>query len=147
MDILAYCWGIIKEDLVAAINQFFNLNQQQLHLLNQAFVVLIPKKNNPTMVSDYRPISLVHSFTKIVSKLLANRLAPELPNLISMNQSAFIKKRSICATGHPRATKKENTGSFHKTGYLQSIWHSQLALFIGDHDILWIWAQMEKLDS
>lgn len=26
---------------------------------------------------------------------MANRLAPELPYLISMNQSAFIKKRSI----------------------------------------------------
>lgn len=81
--------------MVAALNQFQNLNQQELHLLNQAFVVLIPKKQNPTKVSDYRPISLVHSFAKIVSKIMANRLAPKLANIISFNQSAFIKKRSI----------------------------------------------------
>jgi hypothetical protein len=46
-------------------------------------------------VSDYRPISLIHSFAKIVSKLMANRLAPELNQLISVNQTTFIKKRSI----------------------------------------------------
>jgi hypothetical protein len=46
-------------------------------------------------VTDFRPISLIHSFAKILSKLMANRLAPELNNLIDYNQNAFIKKRSI----------------------------------------------------
>jgi hypothetical protein len=77
-----------------ATNQFYCLNQG-LQFLNQAYVVLIPKKDNPRVVSDYRPISLTHSFTKIISKLLANRLAPVLDSLISTNQTAFIKKRSI----------------------------------------------------
>jgi hypothetical protein len=58
-------------------------------------VVLIPKKNDPLKISDYRPISLIHSFAKIVSKLLTNRLAPELNHMISINQTAFIKKRCI----------------------------------------------------
>lgn len=89
------CWEIITFDLLAALNHFYNLNQQQLHLLNQALVVLIPKKGNPCKISDYRPISLVHSFAKIISKILANWLAPELSSLISLNQSAFIKKCSI----------------------------------------------------
>jgi hypothetical protein len=38
---------------------------------------------------------LIHSISKIFSKLLANRLAPVLGNLISKNQSAFIKTRCI----------------------------------------------------
>jgi hypothetical protein len=62
-------------------------------LLNQALVVLILKKPNAERVSQ--PISLIHSFAKIMSKMLANRLAPELDKLISYSQSAFIKKRSI----------------------------------------------------
>jgi hypothetical protein len=47
------------------------------------------------VVNDYRPISLIHSFAKIVSKLLSNRLGPKLHKLISINQSAFVKKRCI----------------------------------------------------
>jgi hypothetical protein len=81
--------------LLRAVQQLYLMNQQDLHLLNQAFVVLIPKKDHSISVNDYRPISLIHSFAKIISKLLANRLSPELHNLISINQSTFIKKRCI----------------------------------------------------
>jgi hypothetical protein len=58
-------------------------------------VVLIPNKTNLQTVSDYRPISLTHSFAKIISKLLANRLGPELHHLVSMNQTTFIKSHCI----------------------------------------------------
>jgi hypothetical protein len=71
------------------------MNQQRLHLLNKAYMVLIPKKQDATKVSDYRPISLIHSFVKILSKLLANRLGPELNQLVSLNQTTFIRKRCI----------------------------------------------------
>jgi hypothetical protein len=89
------CWDIIRDDIMAAVNQFYNLNQQGLHFLNQALVVLIPKKINAERISDFRPISLIHSFAKFISKMLANRLAPELDKLVSLNQNAFIKKRCI----------------------------------------------------
>jgi hypothetical protein len=46
-------------------------------------------------VKDFRPISLVHSFGKLITKILANRLASKLNGLISPNQSAFIKGRFI----------------------------------------------------
>jgi hypothetical protein len=56
------------------------------------YVVLIPKIHNPQRESDYRPISLIHSFAKIISKILAQRLGPDLNQLISINQTTFIKK-------------------------------------------------------
>jgi hypothetical protein len=37
----------------------------------------------------------MHSFAKIISKTLANRLAPRLNELVSHNQSAFVRKRAI----------------------------------------------------
>jgi hypothetical protein len=64
-------------------------------LLNQALVVLIPKKPNAERISDFMPISLIHSIANLVSKLLANRLAPEMNKIIFYNQNAFIKKRCI----------------------------------------------------
>jgi hypothetical protein len=78
-----------------AISLFYVMNQQDFRFLNQALVILIPKKANTQKVTDFRPISLIHSFGKIIPKLLANRLAPKLKNLISCNQSTFIKKRYL----------------------------------------------------
>ena len=46
-------------------------------------------------MKDFRPISLVHSFAKLVTKILANRLAPRLDSLVSTNQSAFVRGRCI----------------------------------------------------
>ena len=42
--------------------------------LNASFLTLIPKKNNVVDVKDFRPISLVGSVYKLLSKVLANRL-------------------------------------------------------------------------
>jgi len=38
---------------------------------------------------------VVHSFAKLVTKILANRLASKLDQLVSPNQSAFTKGRFI----------------------------------------------------
>jgi hypothetical protein len=65
------------------------------NLLNTANICLIPKKQDASSPLDYRPISLMHSGAKILGKMMASRLAPELHGLISTCQSAFIKKRSI----------------------------------------------------
>jgi hypothetical protein len=63
-----------------------------LNLLNKANIVLLPKKDGADDISDFRPISLIHMFAKIITKLLALRLAPLMDALISPCQSAFIKK-------------------------------------------------------
>jgi hypothetical protein len=89
------CWDIIKGDLQAGVNQSMAMNQQSLHLLNQAYIVLIPKKICPEKVSDFRPISLIHYFAKLVSKIMANRLGPKLKYLISNSRTAFIKGRCL----------------------------------------------------
>ena len=89
------CWEIIKDDVMAAMNSLFTLNAQGFEWLNSACIILLPKKTDATRVTDFRPISLVHSIAKIFSKVLANRLAPRLNSLVSNCQSAFIKKRSI----------------------------------------------------
>jgi hypothetical protein len=66
-----------------------------MNLINSANIVLIPKRPDVEAVADYRPISLIHNISKIFSKLMANCLAPVLGNLISKNQSTFIKTRCI----------------------------------------------------
>jgi hypothetical protein len=55
----------------------------------------VPKKDHPQDLFDYRPICLIGSLYKILSKLLANRLKRVLGKLISKRQSAFLPQRQI----------------------------------------------------
>nr|GEV55295.1 RNA-directed DNA polymerase, eukaryota [Tanacetum cinerariifolium] len=46
-------------------------------------------------VSDFRPINLIGSVYKVVTKILANRLATVISDLVSNTQSAFVANRQI----------------------------------------------------
>lgn len=46
-------------------------------------------------ITDYKPISLLGSTIKTISKVLANRLVPKLQALVEEQQTGFIKERSI----------------------------------------------------
>lgn len=85
-------WLIIKADIMNAVNALCSLDA---HLLNDALMILLRKTTDPTRLKDFRPISLMHSFSKLFAKCLARRLAPKLKNMVAINQSAFIKGRAI----------------------------------------------------
>jgi len=89
------CWSIIKGDVLMALDAIHRGHVFKFRLLNTAYVTLLPKKVDAVEVKDFRPISLIHSFAKLVTKILANQLAPLLPSLISANQSAFVRGRKI----------------------------------------------------
>jgi hypothetical protein len=63
--------------------------------LNSTLIVLLPKKVGAVCPSDFRPITMVHSFAKLISKILAMRLAPKLDELIDKNQNTFICSHTI----------------------------------------------------
>jgi hypothetical protein len=90
-----HCWQTIRADVSAAITSFYYNRCRDLNLLNKANIILIPKKEGAEDIRDFRPISLIHAVAKIITKILALRLAPFMNDLISPCQSAFIKKRSI----------------------------------------------------
>lgn len=63
--------------------------------LNSTFITLIPKVNIPTLVSEYRLVSLCNILYKIVPKVITNRLKHIMSLIISKNESVFIAGRLI----------------------------------------------------
>ncbi|PNX71762.1 cysteine-rich receptor-like protein kinase, partial [Trifolium pratense] len=93
-NFLKSCWCIVKNDVMAFLKEFHE-NAVLPKAVTASFLTLIPKKDHPQDLFDYRPICLIGSLYKIVSKLLANRLKTVLGKLISNCQSAFLPNRQI----------------------------------------------------
>lgn len=60
---------------------------------DKTFITLIPKKDKPKSVSDFKPISLCNVNFKIITKILLNRMLLVLPKLIGQEQAGFISGR------------------------------------------------------
>jgi hypothetical protein len=84
------CGEEITKELLQALN-----SGAILEGWNDTTVVLIPKIDDPKLVTQFRPISLCNVIYKILSKLLASRLKEVLPDIISPMQSAFVPGRLI----------------------------------------------------
>lgn len=87
-------WKFLKGDIMKFMKEFYS-NCKLGYGVNCSFVALIPEKENPTSLFDYRPIGLINSLYKVLSKVLANRLKQVLPTVIDKAQSAFVGGRSI----------------------------------------------------
>jgi len=92
--LLKHNWDTLKTDVYQAVRWFF----WELKIpkgCNVSFIALVPKKQNPLGVDDYRPISLVGCIYKIISKILTNRPKSVLPKIIDCSQFVFIKGRGL----------------------------------------------------
>jgi hypothetical protein len=74
--------NICGEEITREVLQALN-SGQILEGWNDTTVVLIPKVDDPELVTQFRPISLCNVIYKIISKLLAARLKIILPEVIS----------------------------------------------------------------
>lgn len=85
---------LVQQDLWSMVRNFFVTGTFD-PALNRTLISLIPKVSNPESISQYRPISLCNFNYKIISKIMANRLKPRLPEIITPEQCAFIGGRQI----------------------------------------------------
>jgi hypothetical protein len=87
-------WDIIRVDFIAAIRFFFSTNTLP-RCVNATRVALVPKKESPATLNDFRPISCCNVIYKCISKLLVIRLKVALVDVIGPSQSAFLPGRNI----------------------------------------------------
>lgn len=87
-------WEMVKGDFMGMLRDF-HMNGKLVRGFNPSFIVIIPKKEDAVSLNDYRPISLIESAYKVLSKLLARRLSKVVEGIISDCQSAFVGNRHI----------------------------------------------------
>ena len=88
-------WKDISSILISALN--FAYESGQLSVTQKRGIIkLIPKKDaDPSLIKNWRPLTLLNCDYKIAAKSIANRLKSVIPNLINNDQTGFIKGRFI----------------------------------------------------
>ncbi|GJU53587.1 RNA-directed DNA polymerase, eukaryota, reverse transcriptase zinc-binding domain protein [Tanacetum coccineum] len=86
--------SIIGGDVINVFKEFFNSSSFPKGC-NSSFIALIPKVLDAKKLNEFRPISLIGCQYKIIGKILANRLSLVIGDIVSQEQSAFIKGRQI----------------------------------------------------
>src|ERR1044072_2694178 len=85
-------WSKIGDDIWKVVKDAF-ANGYLPSKLIETLVVPIAKVDFPSVLGDFRPISLCNVVYKIVTKVLVNRLRPFLDDLVGPLQSSFISGR------------------------------------------------------
>ena len=60
-------------------------------MINKTCIALIPKIDMVVSPKDFKPISLLNSVDKFITKTLASQLSPIINDLLDDGQSTFIK--------------------------------------------------------
>lgn len=87
-------WTKVKSEIYHLLDEFYE-NRLKLEEFNDANIIMIPKVDQPTNTSDFRPINVLNLIPKLISKVLSNGLRLVLPDLISPNQTAIVHGRQI----------------------------------------------------
>ncbi|XP_074305042.1 uncharacterized protein LOC141639968 [Silene latifolia] len=87
-------WDTVSLDFCKAVKEFFKSSFMPKQA-NVTMLSLIPKKKIFQYVKEFRPMSCCSIIYKTISKILTNRLQSILPNLVGIEQTVFVKNRSL----------------------------------------------------
>ena len=145
-------WDDLKEIFVNSVREAKEIGHLSTSQ-RQAIIKLIEKKDrDKRFIKNWRPISLLNVDSKIISKALSEKLKEVLPDLISSQQTAYVKNRHIGESGRLisdiiEITKIRKIGGFLVTMDIEKAFDSLDHNFListlekygfGQNFILWI---------
>ena len=87
-------WYLIKDEFIGLIEEVFE-NNELSETQNRGIISLSLKNGEREDIRNWRPITLLNTDYKIISKILANRLKKVLPKIIHADQKGFVPGRNI----------------------------------------------------
>lgn len=93
-DFLKHFWNLLGHDFLDVFNESFKNGTLPASCL-RAVISLLPKKGDLTLLKNWRPVALLCTDYKIISKILANRLKVFMDQIIGSDQSYCVPGRSI----------------------------------------------------
>jgi exonuclease III len=94
-DFYKFFWILIKSTVLDSLKYAYEVEKLSIDQ-RRGVINLIPKKSkDPRLLKNWRPISLLNTDYKIITKVLANRLKKVLPSVINPDQVAYLKNRFI----------------------------------------------------
>ena len=114
-------WNDLKNVFLPAFKKAYHTKKLS-YSQYQAVIKLIEKKGrDKRFIKNWRPISLLNVDTKLISKVLSERLKNVVPDLVSENQTAFLNHRFISEGGRLIDDLLELTDIYNKKGFLVTI--------------------------
>uniref|UniRef100_A0A8P4KAC5 Reverse transcriptase domain-containing protein n=1 Tax=Dicentrarchus labrax TaxID=13489 RepID=A0A8P4KAC5_DICLA len=87
-------WDILAHDIIDVFNESLVSGSLPLSC-RRAIITLLPKKGNLQEIRNWRPVSLLCTDYKILSKVLANRLKGTMEQILHRDQTYCVPGRSM----------------------------------------------------
>lgn len=111
---LAFC-SLLLQIIHQAINGAFPRSWFDTRM------VLLYKKGDPELLTNWRPLSLINADAKLFTKLIANRINHVLPRLINPYQTGFMPHRLISDNGWLNQVLMANARQVRKSDPLVAV--------------------------
>uniref|UniRef100_A0A8C5HQA3 Reverse transcriptase domain-containing protein n=1 Tax=Gouania willdenowi TaxID=441366 RepID=A0A8C5HQA3_GOUWI len=92
-EFLKHFWSMLAPLFFRVVTEIKNKGHVGGHMNTANIKLLLKPDKNPILPSSYRPISLINTDLKIISKALTSRLEKVVQSIIHQDQTGFIKNR------------------------------------------------------
>lgn len=103
-------WEAVGPSVINMCGKIFR-DGQILEKVNETHICLIPKKKGANDLKNFRLISLCNTTYKIITKIIINRLKPQINDIIGSCQTSFLKNKQV---GDNAIIVQENVSHFNK---------------------------------
>ena len=94
IEFYCVCWPLLGSLIVDSFNSAFNNGSLSISQ-QRGVITLLHKKNEPELLKNWRPVSLLCTDYKILTQVLSNRVSNVISNIVNPDQVGYIKGRFV----------------------------------------------------